>query len=305
MPPGTPATPPAPVPEKKRPKGAAWDRLRDKANAIGSIVALFVFLVAAGGVGGYFYSQSKKAPKAPAAPTIQTLTPAELSKLNEIGANLGTANQTLNIAANALFRGKADITGDLTIGGRLNANGPVTLSQLNIVGDTAATGLNVGSNLLVGGTTTLQKTLTVNQLVTINSNLNVTGTASVGALNASSIAVRTISISGPLTIGHLISSGTVPFISAGSVGAGGTVSISGNDTAGTVNINTGTGPSGMLAAVTFHAPFAGTAHVQLTPLTSGAAGSGYFASRTSTGFQVHATTPPSGQTLSFDYLITQ
>ncbi len=302
MPPGTPT----PAPEKKiLPKGKAWDRLRERANTFGSIAALFMFLVVVGGFGGYFYAQSKKPAKTTEKPTIQALTADELSKLNEIGANLGTTNQTLNIGANALFRGKADITGDLTIGGRLNANGPVTLSQLNIVGDTAATGLNVGSNLIVGGTTTLQKTLTVAQLVTINSNLNVTGTASVGALNASSIAVRTISISGPLTVSHLITSGTTPSVAAGSVGGGGTVSISGNDTAGTVNINTGSGPAGMLAAVTFRAPFGASTHVQLTPLSSGAADSGYFVSRTATGFQIHATTPPSGSTLSFDYLVVQ
>jgi hypothetical protein len=283
----------------------AWDRVRERASTYGSITALFVALVTVGVFGGYLYSQSKKTPTPTTKPVIQTLSAEDLAKLNEIGANLGTSGQTLNVGANALFRGKADVTGDLTVGGRLNANGPVTLSQLNITGNTAATGLNVGSNLNVTGATTLGRTLTVNDLTTINSNLTVSGTASVGALNASSIAVRSITISGPLTVAHLVSQGSAPSVSAGGVGAGGTVSISGNDTAGTVNINTGTGPGGVLATIGFRAPFGSTVHVSLTPLTGAAADASAFVTRSNAGFQIHANTPPSGQTLSFDYLVVQ
>jgi hypothetical protein len=234
----------------------AWDRVRERASTYGSITALFVALVTVGVFGGYLYSQSKKTPTPTTKPVIQTLSAEDLAKLNEIGANLGTSGQTLNVGANALFRGKADVTGDLTVGGRLNANGPVTLSQLNITGNTAATGLNVGSNL------------------------NVTGA-------------------------HLVSQGSAPSVSAGGVGAGGTVSISGNDTAGTVNINTGTGPGGVLATIGFRAPFGSTVHVSLTPLTGAAADASAFVTRSNAGFQIHANTPPSGQTLSFDYLVVQ
>jgi hypothetical protein len=300
------STPPPGVskqPEPEQPKNNAWDRLKSRANTIASITALFLFLVVLGAFVGYFYSQSKK-PQAKT-PTIETLSPEDLKKLTEIGANLGTANQTLNIGANALFRGKVDVGGDLSIGGKLNANGPVTLSQLNITGTTAATGLNVGSNLSVSGTTTLQKAVTVGDLLTVNGGLNVSGAASVGSLNANTIAVRNISISGPLTIGHLATQGPAPTIVAGGVGAGGTVSISGNDTAGTININTGTGPAGALATITFRAGYSSTVHVLLSPLTSGAAASEAFVTRNGGGFQIHANTPPAGQTLSFDYLVTQ
>jgi hypothetical protein len=307
MPPASPppAAAPPPASEPKRKGSSNWDALKSRANTIASIAALFVFLVAVGGVVGYFYSQSKKEKPADKTPTVQTLSPEDLNKLTQIGANLGASGQTLNIGANALFRGKADVTGDLSIGGRLNANGPVTLSQLNITGNTAATGLNVGSNLIVGGTTTLQRTLTVNDLTTINSNLNVSGTIGAGAINASSIAVRNITITGALTIAHFVTQGSVPAIAAGSVGAGGTVSISGNDTAGQVNINTGGGPGNALATVTFRAAYGATVHVQLSPITSAAASSGAYVTRTNTGFQIHANSPASGAVLSFDYLVTQ
>jgi hypothetical protein len=163
----------------------------------------------------------------------------------------------------------------------------------------------VGSNLIVGGTTTLQRSLTVQELVTINGGLTVSGATSLNTLNAGTIAVRNISISGPLTIGHLVTQGAAPTIAANAVGGGGTVSISGNDTAGTVNINTGSGPGNVLATITFRAAFTGTTHVQLTPLTSGAASAGAYVTRSATGFQIHANTPPAGQTLGFDYLVAQ
>jgi len=301
-----PSSTPAPSPgESKISQSSAWNRLRNRANTIASITALFLFLVVIGAFGGYFYAQSKKPAPQAKTPTVENLSADELKKLTEIGANLGTAGQVLNIGANALFRGKVDVGGDLSIGGRLNANGPVTLSQLNITGTTAATGLSVGSNLSVSGTTTLQKAVTVSDLLTVNGGLNVSGAASVSSLNANSIAVRTISISGPLTIGHLSTQGPPPTIAPNSIGGGGTVSISGNDTAGTININTGSGPGNVLATITCRAAYTNTTHVLLTPLTSGAAAAGAFVTRSSTGFQIHANTPPPGQTLSFDYLVAQ
>jgi hypothetical protein len=264
-----------------------------------------VFLLMAGAAGGYFWAKAHTPPPKAKEPTISTLSQDEINKLNEAGANLGTTGQTLNIGANALFRGKVDVGGELSIGGPLNANGPVTLSSLNITGTTAATGLNVGSNLNVAGTTTLQKSLTVTGLGTFNGGLNAGGIASFNAVNAATLAVHTISISGPLTIGHFVTQGPAPTVAANSVGAGGTVSISGNDTAGTININTGSGPGGTLATVTFRALYGTTVHVLLTPLTDGAAAASAFVTRNNAGFQVHAGTPPAGSTLSFDYLVTQ
>jgi hypothetical protein len=286
---------------------SAWDKLRYRANTIGSITALFLFLVIAGGVVGYFTAQTKKQPAAKA-PSVETLSPSDIAKLNQIGANLGSSSQTLNIGANALFRGTADVVGALTVGGRLNANGPVTLSQLNITGNTAATGLNVGSNLLVTGAATLQSTLTVNNLTTINSNLTVAGTVSAGALTAGTIAVQNITISGPLTISHLVTRGLPPTIAAGGgLGAGGTVSISGNDTAGQVNFNTGTpGGSGVLGTITFRAPYGATVHVLLSAITPGAATTPVYVSRSAGTFQVvSAGAVPSGTTLSYDFFVTQ
>jgi hypothetical protein len=297
----TPHPKPQDVPTPKR---RSWGDIRRRANTTARIAILFLGLLVAGGVIGYYFQAAKQPASTPKTPRVTGLTTEELSQLGQIGSNLGSTGQVLNIASDSLFRGKVSVASDLSIGGQLNANGPVTLSSLNITGNTAATGLNVGSNLVVGGTTTLQRGLTVSGLASVT-NLNVSGSASLNALNASSIAVRNLSISGPLTVAHLISSGPTPSIVGGTTGAGGTVSISGNDTAGTVNINTGSGPGNLLATVTFRAAFGATVHVQLTPLTDGAAAAGAYVTRTSAGFQIHARTPPAGATLSFDYLVMQ
>ena len=118
-----PAQSPPNGPPKAKGPSRDWGQLRRRAATIGSIAGLFLFLIAAGSIAGYFYSQSKKQAPSAKTPGIQALTQQDIDKLSEIGSNLGTANQTLNIGANALFRGKEDITGDLTVGGRLNANG--------------------------------------------------------------------------------------------------------------------------------------------------------------------------------------
>ncbi len=319
MPPGTPPTlgqpptPPTPgqppAAPKKRAANRSWDALVGRANAVGRIAGLFVFLVAVGSVVGYYWGKAHE--QAPAAPktNITTLSPEDIAKLGQIGSDLGSSGQTLNIGANSLFRGKVDVGGDLSIGGHLNANGPVTLSQLNITGSTAATGLSVGSNLAVTGNTTLQQSLTVGGLATLSGGLNVGGAAGFNSLNASSIAVRTIRISGPLTISHLATQGPTPaFVTGTAVGGGGTASISGNDTAGTLNFNTGNSPpAGVLGTITFRAGYGATVHVLLSPLTGSAASTPAYVTRNGGGFQVKtdAAPPGSGAVLSYDYFVTQ
>ncbi|HSX02732.1 MAG TPA: hypothetical protein VLI05_05475 [Candidatus Saccharimonadia bacterium] len=307
---GAPQSPPpgSTPPEPRRPTDRSWARMKARANSISGVITLLLSVLVVGGAIGWSLSlfRSSKAPSN--GPAITTLSQDDIKKLTDIGTNLGTANQTLNIGANALFRGNVNVTSDLTVGGRFNANGAVTLSQLNITGTTALGGLNVGSNMTVAGVTTLQKGLTVNDLVAVNGGLNVSGTASVNALNASNISVKTLSISGPLLISHLVSQGAAPTATAGSaVGGGGTISLSGNDTSGTLNINTGSGPAaGVLMTVVFRAAYTGTPHVVISPLTGAAGSLPVYITRTATGFQVRVDNPPpAGSVFAYDYVVMQ
>ncbi len=306
MPPVTPSQ--NPIKPQASPKGPRWNQLQARATTAASITALFVFLIVIGVAVGYFYAKSKQPAPKTNTPSITNLTPAELSRLSQVGSTLGSNGQNLNIGADTIFRGKIDVGGDLSVGGHFNANGPVTLSELNISGTTALTGLNVGSNLTVAGLATFQKSLSVTGLAAVNGNLSVTGATSVNALNASSIAVNTLTISGPLLISHLQTQGAAPGAVAGAaVGAGGTVSLSGNDTTGTLNFNTGgSTAAGVLGTITFRAAYSSTVHVMLTPLTGAAASTPAYITRTTSGFQVHTDSPaPTGSALNYDYLVAQ
>ena len=299
---------PAPQPIKPKNQSGGWQQVHAKARVIASVSALFLALILLGAGGAYFYLNSQV--KAPAEPklSVSNLTPEDIAKLGEVGNNLGSSGQTLNIGADALFRSAVNVTGDTTIGGRLTSNGTASLNGLNLSGAAAGTSLNLSSNLNVGGTSTMQQSLTVAGLTTLSGGLNAGGNTSVNALNATSIAVRNITISGPLTVAHLVTQGPVPILVTGpAVGGGGTSSISGNDTAGTVTFNTGSGPSaGVLGTVTFRAAYTAGVHVLLSPITAGAASTSYYVTRTSGGFQIHAASPaPAGTTISFDYLVTQ
>lgn len=286
--------------------GSSWANLRKKARTIAQISALFIFLITLGAVGGFYANNLRQPNTKSNDSTVTSLSQDEINKLTQVGGSLGSNGQVLNIGADALFRGKLDVSGDLSIGGRLNANGPVTLSALNIAGASGTTGLNVGTNLVVGGTATFQKSIAVTELASVT-NLSVSGNASVNSLNATNIAVRTIAISGPLTIGHLSTQGAVPSINAVSVGSGGTVSISGNDTAGTININIGNSPGTnvTLANITFRAAYGTNTHVLITPLTDAAATAGAYVTHSAAGFQIHAHSNPGGAVMSFDYLVVQ
>jgi hypothetical protein len=300
---------PVVAPPPLKTTSSSWDNLTKRANSVGSIVVLILLLLGGGGIVGYVIANNKKVPAPVKTPAIETLSQSDLNKLGSVGSNLGTTNQVLDVGADALFRGKADVVGDLSVGGALNANGTVTLSQLNISGATAASNINVGDNLNVAGTTTLQKTLTANGTVNVNSNLSVSGGGTFGSISTSSLTVKSISIVGPLTIEHLTTSGPTPFYASGAVGSGGTVNISGNDTAGKININLGTGPSAnsILANITFRAAYPGDVHVLLSPLTSAAAAAQAYVTHNNAGFQIYALNASSlgSKTLSFDYFVTQ
>ncbi len=311
MPPTTPPATPsgaAPTPPKApEKKTGSWIVINRRANSVANVIALLVAVLVLGGAVG-FVVELYRHPATTSKPTVETLSPDDIRKLTDIGTSLGNSNQVLNIGANSVFHSNVDVGGDLSVGGHFNANGPVTLSQLNITGTTALTGLNVGSNLIVGGDTTLQKSLTVAQLATLNGGLTVNGSATIKSLNAGSIAVQSISIAGPLTIGHLITQGVTPTASAGTaVGPGGTVSISGDDTAGTVNINSSSSPTtGILMTVVFRAAYSSTARVIISPITAAAASTPTYVTRTATGFQLHSdVSTPASSTLSFDYIVVQ
>jgi hypothetical protein len=136
---------------------------------------------------------------------------------------------------------------------------------------------------------------------------------------AGKLEVEYVIISGNLTVGgHIISSNTTGDTTgvlgaAAGVGAGGEVTITGNDTAGTVIIVTTDGAStptagGILADVTFAKAYAATPRVVLTATDNNGATLSYYVTATTTSFSIHAadgSTPAPGTTYTFNYIIIQ
>ena len=90
-----------------------------------------------------------------------------------------------------------------------------------------------------------------------------------GTFSAASFTTQSLTIEENLEVKkHIDAAGPTPNVSGGSaIGSGGTVTLSGTDTAGTITINVGSGAgSGVLAKVTFRNAFDGTPHVVITPV---------------------------------------
>jgi len=244
-----------------------------------------------------------------------TISPAALEKLgvsrNQVG-NLGTQ---LVVNPNAKFNGKVTIAGDVDVAGQLKLNGKFTageaafpklqagdvaMEKVNINGDATASTLNLRRDLSVVGTTRLQGPVTVSQLMTVNNNLNVSGSLSVGG----SLSVRSLNI-GTIGVSRFQTQGSAPGVGSGAaIGSNGSVSISGNDAAGTVAANVGAGAaSGVLAIIAFKNKYGNTPHVVVTAV--GRSVPGLYVNRTSDGFNIATGSPLAAGGYAFDYIVMQ
>ncbi len=227
--------------------------------------------------------------------------------LNEIltnESNVGTVDQTLTVAANAIFNGKVLVKDSLDVAGAINVGGALSLPGITVAGQSNFEDVNVSNNLAILGSASIQQSLTVQGGADITGNVAIAGT-----LSATAISSDSIQFTGDAAFTrHIDTGGGLPSISSGSaVGGGGTVSISGNDIAGTVTINTGGGPSGgTLASVSFVSAYNSTPNMQLTPVGSASAGLNYYVTRDTNGFTIGTTNAPSSSTTYiFDYFIVE
>lgn len=258
--------------------------------------------------------------------TNHTQVTVSQSVLDQLGVNrtaVGNSGIELTIGPNTQFNGKVVIEGETSIAGQLRLSrqfsaadatltqleaGKTTLSDLNVNGAGTISDLTLRNSLLVAGPTQLQGPVTLSQLLTVNNSVNVVGNLSVGSvLSADQLTARSLVSTSTITVGgHIITSGSAPAVSAGSgLGSNGTVSISGNDAAGTIALNIGVGGScsSTMASVTFHNKYSSTPHVVVTPIGIGIT---FFVNRSSTGFSVGCSggsIAPGGY--AFDYIVEQ
>ena len=276
-------------------------RILKKINIYLLIFILIVVVAGAIAVVNYLNSQ-----KAPVEPTIasQELTEEALKDLANTDASVGGAAQTLTIQGNAIIAGQTLMRGNLNVAGNIQSGGSIqgptlTISGTSNLGDAQINTLQVASNAAVQGTTTLR-------------DLNVSGASSFsGAVTASQITVTRLILSGNATLqvpNHISFTGASPSRTAngGVLGTGGSSSINGSDTTGTVSINTGNNPApGCFVRINFQQNFTNQAHVIISPVGVAAGSVDYYVDRNNSGFSIcSANTAPANQAFAFDYFVT-
>lgn len=292
-----------------------------KATFIGAgiVVAILALNV---GVIAFFMNNQKSAEEQLAAESV-TLSAETLDGLGVSRTAVGNLGTELIVGPDSRFRGKLTVGSDVSIAGQLNLNskftasdaslarleaGETALGQLSVNGDGTANTLNARRDLNVAGVTRLQGPVTVSQLLTVNNSLNVAGNLAVGGtLSARSFQASTLTSDTTLTIGgHILTRGAAPGVSGGggALGSNGTVSISGNDVAGTVGVNVGVGAvSGIVANISFRNQYGSTPRVIVTAIGRGAGA--VYVNRTATGFSIGVNDALAPGGYAFDYIVMQ
>ncbi len=229
----------------------------------------------------------------------QTLTPKQLNNLANSNDVIGSANQVLTVQSSSIFNGQVLVKGQLQVAKGMQIN------QLTVNND-----LSVSNNLLTGGNLSVTGNESVQGTLTLQKGLSVNGSGAFsGSISSPQVTTSSLQLNGDLTLNHhLIAIGSIPGRLTGSAtGVGGTTSVNGSDTAGTVTINTGGSPTaGCYITVNFTSPFGSTPAVMLTPVGPGSASLSYYVNRSGSSFSVcSASTPQSGQTYVFDYFVIE
>lgn len=252
-----------------------------------------------------------------------TLSAESLDNLGVSRNAVGDLGTELTIGPDTRFNGSVTIAGNTSIGGELKLNskfsasdaslaklqaGDVSLNKLTVNGDVTTGGVNIGRDLAVVGTTRLQGAVTISSILTVNNSTNIAGNLSVGGL-LSARAFQASSLVSDTTLmvgGHIITRGAATSVGRGSaLAATDTVSISGNDTAGTVAVNLGAGGprSGILAQIAFRNNFTSTPRVVVTAIGPGA--SDVYVNRSAGGFSIGVGSVAPARTVLFDYIVMQ
>jgi hypothetical protein len=293
------AAAPAPAPQKPA-EGKRFKKLLDKLNLYTFL--LIIVLLILGGISYYAVLQNRKSAKEGALNT-QKLSQTDLDKLAGKDSTVGDAKQTLNVESNAIFAGGVIIRGNVDLAGSLKIGGPLSLPSLNVGGTTTLDKAAVKS-FTDSGDASFQGKVTIQNGISVTGGGSFSGTLTAGQISADSLLLgKELQLSS-----HIVTSGSTPGRTNGSaLGSGGTASNNGNDTSGTVVINTGSGaPAGCFVTLTFTRAYASTPHVIISPASSTAGDIDYYVNRTSTGFTICTATdaPDNSAGIAFDYIVT-
>ena len=296
--------PPAGQPEGSSsgaPKKPKSRKPGDRLKGLNIYLIMFIFIMVVALIivaASYLQSQRSNTAKI----KTQTLTQEDLKKVAASDATIGNNQQILTIQSSAVFAGKVLIKDGLEVAGNLQIGGTVGLNNLTISGTTQMGQAQVNRNLSVAGDTALQGGVTIARSLQVNGGATITG-----GLSAAQITTSSLQLNSDLTLTrHIVVGGGTPGRSNGSaLGSGGTSSVSGSDTAGTLQVNTGSGTgAGCFATINFTTRYNGTPRVQITPVGSAAGAIDYYVNRSATNFSIcTANAAPTGSSFAFDYFV--
>ena len=263
---------------------------------------MFVILIVIAGMAVLLTAGLSSKKQANNIPKATSLTSGQLSQIQGNTTLVGDPKQTLDIQGNAIFEGQSLFRGDVAAAQALKVGGTISGQSLNIGGTGNFNQLQVNQNISINGDSSVSGSQSVQKDLTVKGNGNFNGN-----LNANQLTVISLELTGDfITSQHFVTNGSIPSASAGGgLGAGGTVSVSGSDTAGTVNLNAGSGTAaGNLATINFSKKYSKTPHVVITPTGSSGAGLQYYVSRSTGSFTISsANAPTAGTSFSFDYIV--
>lgn len=264
-----------------------------------------IFILILVGVGVYttvtYLNSQKVEPEAGIEP--QELTEEALRDLANTDASVGSPSQTLTIQGNAIIDGQTLMRGNLNVAGNFQSGGRIqgpslTISGESNLGTAQISSLQVAQNTAIQGNTTMR-------------DLSVSGSATfAGAVTMPQLTVSRLTLGGNSVLeiaNHLSVTGPPPSRGdvGNAVGAGGSATVNGSDTAGTVNVNTGSGTSaGCFVRVNFNQDFSTQPRVIVSPIGAGAGATQYYVDRNQSGFSLCTSAPaPANQSFAFDYFV--
>ena len=286
--------------EKPVKKVSALKRFFRKVNVY--LLIFILLVVVAGIIAAVSYLNSQKAPVEPTVAS-QELTEEALQQLANTDASVGNSSQTLTIQGNAIIAGQTLMRGNLNVAGNIQTGGSLQAPSLTIsgsanLGDTQINSLQVASNAAIQGSTTMR-------------DLNVAGSSTFsGPITASQITVTRLILSGNAVLqvpNHISFTGASPGRTANAtvLGNGGSLSVNGSDTSGTVSVNTGNNPTpGCFGRIIFNQAYSSQSRVIISPVGAAAGAAQYYVDRNNTGFSVcTVNAAQANQAFAYDYFV--
>jgi cytoskeletal protein CcmA (bactofilin family) len=284
--------------------GTLWSRIVKKLSFLNVYLLLFVLIVLIAVIITYIGFRTNKKADLSGQINAQDLTSQSLASLSDSNTQIGDSKQTLTVASNSVFNGKVLFKDGIDVAGTIRVGGALSLPGITV------SGTSNFENVLIGSTLTIGSDASVNGNLSVLKSLTVSGGASFGgAISAAQLNIEKLTLNQDLVLNrHIQTNGPTPNVGGGTAtGQGGTTSINGSDTAGTVTVNIGGLPSaGVLADITFAGSYATEPHIVITPVGSTSGQLNWYITRTNTGFSIlTATAPSAATTASFDYHVLE